>query len=173
MQDNYSQFLNTYITESFELLSNMEELLLEINEDDPSKDDLNAIFRCAHSIKGGAGAFNLARVTSFTHVLETLLDLYRDDKLKVTKDAIGVLLKSVDILNGLITSAKNNETVSSDVGIEVENKLKSFYENQGKNSSNNNVTPNNQPTINKVVESVKSDVNKQYLIKFLPNFDLF
>ena len=67
------RFKQSYITESLELLAEMEERLLELDPEAADNEQLNAIFRCAHSIKGGSGAFGLTYITNFTHVLEALL----------------------------------------------------------------------------------------------------
>jgi two-component system chemotaxis sensor kinase CheA len=77
MTIDMSQFFQVFFDETEELLAEMEKLLLEIDVAAPDSEDLNAIFRAAHSIKGGAATFGITDLTEVTHVLETLLDKLR------------------------------------------------------------------------------------------------
>ena len=67
MTIDMSQFYQVFFEESAELLGEMERLLLQLDVEAPGKDDLNAIFRTAHSIKGGAGTFGFNEITETTH----------------------------------------------------------------------------------------------------------
>ena len=69
MTIDMSQFFQVFFDETEELLAEMEKLLLAIDISSPDEEDLNAIFRAAHSIKGGAGTFGLTDLTDVTHVL--------------------------------------------------------------------------------------------------------
>ena len=69
-----SAALATFFEESQELLAQMEAILLRAEGDDLAADDMNALFRCAHTIKGSAGMFGLDPVVHFTHDVESLLD---------------------------------------------------------------------------------------------------
>ena len=98
MTIDMSQFYEVFFEESAELLGEMERLLLELDVGAPSKDDLNAIFRTAHSIKGGAGTFGFTEITETTHILESLLDKLRTDKLTLRSEMVDVFLKACDVL---------------------------------------------------------------------------
>ena len=111
MSDEFAQFKQTYITECHELLGDMEELLLGLDVSQPEDDTLHAIFRCAHSIKGGAGAFGLDRIVSFTHVAEFLLDSLREHQVALTDELVDALLRSVDVMNKLVQAAENDREV--------------------------------------------------------------
>ena len=71
-----------------------------------NSESLNAIFRCAHSIKGGSGAFGFDYITNFTHALEALLDAMREGKVPPTREAVDTLLKSVDVVTEMVEAAK-------------------------------------------------------------------
>lgn len=105
------QFRQTYLTECHELLAEMEQRLLALDVERADSEALNAIFRCAHSIKGGAGAFGFERVTRFTHVLETLLDAMREQHVAVSRDAVEALLQSVDVVATLLRVEDAGETL--------------------------------------------------------------
>lgn len=93
-----SQFYQVFFEEAGENLDRMEQLLLELDIEAADDEELNAIFRCAHSIKGGAATFGFADVAELTHQMETLLDKLRRHELKATSPMVDVLLQSGDAL---------------------------------------------------------------------------
>jgi two-component system chemotaxis sensor kinase CheA len=98
MTIDMSQFYQVFFEESAELLEEMERLLLELDVSDPGKDELNAIFRTAHSIKGGSATFGFNEITETTHILESLLDKLRNDELRLRIEMVDVFLKAVDVI---------------------------------------------------------------------------
>lgn len=121
------QFLEVFFTESAELLVEMEQLLSEIDQleegEAVDKDVLNAVFRCAHSIKGGAGAFGFEALTGFTHELETLLDKLRDGLLAITPPIVLTLLRSVDVMAQMLECLKAGDAIKEGFGDEVKQQL--------------------------------------------------
>ncbi len=99
-----SQFTQAFFVEAIELLAEMEQLLLELNVDSPDSEQLNAIFRAAHSIKGGAATFGFTGLTSTTHLLETLLDRARHGQLQLSGPMIDAFLETKDALQEQITA---------------------------------------------------------------------
>ncbi|MCX7900963.1 MAG: chemotaxis protein CheW [Burkholderiaceae bacterium] len=93
-----SQFHSVFFEEAGENLANMEALLLALDPAQASAGDLNAIFRVAHSIKGGAATFGFADVAELTHELETLLDRLRRNELKMRHEIVDALLAAADTL---------------------------------------------------------------------------
>lgn len=102
-----SEFYQTFFEEASEHLATMESLLLGMNIEAPDLDDLNAIFRSAHSIKGGSGMFGFSEMTEVTHILETLLDRLRKKELRLTEMMVDVFLQAADILKGQIENRQN------------------------------------------------------------------
>ncbi|MBI5910508.1 MAG: chemotaxis protein CheW [Betaproteobacteria bacterium] len=98
MTIDMSQFYQVFFEESAELLEEMERLLLELDVAEPGKDALNAIFRTAHSIKGGSATFGFNEITETTHILESLLDKLRKDELRLRVEMVDVFLKAVDVI---------------------------------------------------------------------------
>lgn len=96
-----------FFEESFEGLDALESGLLSLDAGDRDPETLNAIFRAAHSIKGGAGTFGFNDVANVTHALETLLDLLREGKREITPELITTLLESVDGLRDLLSIARD------------------------------------------------------------------
>jgi len=113
MTIDMSQFYQVFFEESAELLGEMERLLLELDVDAPGKDELNAIFRTAHSIKGGAGTFGFNEITETTHILESLLDKLRNDQLRLKSEMVDVFLKAVDVLKMQLAGRQSGSEVDA------------------------------------------------------------
>ena len=97
-----SQFYQVFFEEAGENLDNMEQLLLNVDLAAADDEELNAIFRCAHSIKGGAATFGFGDVAELTHQMETLLDKLRRHELVPTSPMVDVLLQSGDALRAML-----------------------------------------------------------------------
>jgi two-component system, chemotaxis family, sensor kinase CheA len=93
-----SQFYQVFFEEATENLDRMEQQLLNIDITLASDEDLNSIFRCAHSVKGGAATFGFSDVAELTHQMETLLDKLRRHELDATVAMVDVLLQAGDAL---------------------------------------------------------------------------
>ena len=106
MSIDLSQFIPTFLEESFEGLEVMESGLLNLDTEDA--ETINAIFRAAHSIKGGAGTFGFSHITDFTHVVETLMDELRAERRPFTESLQNLLLSSVDCIRLLLEAARDN-----------------------------------------------------------------
>ena len=109
-----AQFHQVFFEESLEGLHVMERGLLNMDPGTTDLEEINSIFRAAHSIKGGSGTFGFYDVSSFTHVMETLLDEMRDGKRQKTAVAVDVLLASVDVLRDMLNAARDGGVVDAD-----------------------------------------------------------
>jgi len=98
MSIDISQFYQVFFEESAEHLAEMERLLLELDVEAPGDEELNAIFRAAHSIKGGSGTFGFTDMTEVTHVLENLLDRLRKGEMAPRIEMIDAFLEAADVL---------------------------------------------------------------------------
>ncbi len=97
-----TQFYQIFFEEAGENLEQMEHQLLNLDLDTVDDEELNAIFRCAHSIKGGAATFGFEDVAELTHQMESLLDKLRRHELTPTMPMVDVLLEASDALKGLL-----------------------------------------------------------------------
>jgi len=111
MTIDMAQFHQVFFDESFEGLDIMESGLLEMDPGSADPEQINSIFRAAHSIKGGSGTFGFTNIADFTHVMETLLDEMRDGRRQVTAEAVNVLLASVDVLREMLTATSEDAEV--------------------------------------------------------------
>ena len=97
-----SQFYQIFFEEAGENLDLMERMLLNLNLETADDEELNGIFRCAHSVKGGAATFGFSDVAELTHQMESLLDRLRRHELQPNSAMVDVLLESADASRGLL-----------------------------------------------------------------------
>ncbi|WP_334190787.1 chemotaxis protein CheA [Noviherbaspirillum sp.] len=126
MTIDMSQFFQVFFDETEELLAEMEKLLLAIDVQSPDEEDLNAIFRAAHSIKGGAGTFGLNDLTEVTHVLESLLDKIRKGEMALTAEHVDAFLVAKDILKMQLDGHRLQTPVDQDAVADVRMTLQSL-----------------------------------------------
>jgi two-component system chemotaxis sensor kinase CheA len=114
MSIDISQFYKVFFDEAEELLAEKERLLLGVDIGAPDPEDLNAIFRTAHSIKGGASTFGLNDMTEVTHVLESLLDRIRKGEMALTSGHVDAFLAAKDILKMQLDGHRNGAPVDQE-----------------------------------------------------------
>ena len=110
--DNFdlSQFYQIFFEEAGENLDLMEQMLLNMDLVTANDEDLNGIFRCAHSVKGGAATFGFSDVAELTHQMESLLDKLRRHELDPNSAMVDVLLESADISRILLARHQTSDT---------------------------------------------------------------
>lgn len=166
MGGGFEQFRETYITECFELLDEMEEKLLQLDTNAADDEELNAIFRCAHSIKGGAGAFGFDNIASFTHILEALLDKMREHVVPISAEVVDALLRARDVVYQMVISAQEGAPLPADYGADIAAELDAF-----------NPSGTGSLTASSLAETALSgdstdDVPGGYHIQFSPHRDM-
>ena len=124
MSIDISQFFQVFFDEAEELLAEMERLLLGVNVESPDPEDLNAVFRTAHSVKGGASTFGLNDMSEVTHVLESLLDRIRKGEMALTGAHVDAFLGAKDILKMQLDGHRNGAAVDQEAVANVRMMLK-------------------------------------------------
>ena len=114
MSIDIEQFHGVFFDESDEHLDDMEQLLMNLDVESPDPEELNSIFRAAHSIKGGSGIFGFDALMNLTHVMEKLLDKARNNELSVTADIVNVLLETLDVLKDTLNAYRDETPVPED-----------------------------------------------------------
>lgn len=109
MSMDISDFYQTFFDEADELLADMEQHLLDLVPSDPDTEQMNAIFRAAHSIKGGAGTFGFSVLQETTHLMENLLDDARRGELPLNTDIINLFLETKDIMQEQLDAYKSSQ----------------------------------------------------------------
>jgi len=159
MSVDLSQFIPSFLEESFEGLELMESGLLNLQPGD--NETIHSIFRAAHSIKGGAGTFGFDSVTEFTHLVETLLDEMRDGRREITSKDTEILLESVDCMRLLIEAARDEADYDKDKVAQTSTRLSETLGNEKISADS--------------TESIKSEgkaAGSGYHIKFVPEHSL-
>ena len=128
MTIDMSQFYEVFFDEAEELLAEAERLLLGIDIGDPDTEELNAIFRAAHSIKGGAATFGFMDMTEITHVLENLLDKIRKNEMALTAEHVDAFLAAKDVLKMEVDGHRLATDVDQEQVADVKMMLKSLSE---------------------------------------------
>jgi len=114
MTIDMSQFYQVFFEETAEHLADMESLLLALDVASPDDEQLNAIFRAAHSIKGSAGTFGFTDLADVTHILENLLDRIRKHELALRNDMVDAFLAAGDTLKAMLAAHQGGAPVAAD-----------------------------------------------------------
>jgi two-component system chemotaxis sensor kinase CheA len=168
MTIDMEQFHQVFFEESFEGLDVMETGLLNLSPGTADMEDINTIFRAAHSIKGGSGTFGFMDVAAFTHVMETLLDEMRDGRRQVEQRGVNVLLGSVDCLREMLAAIQSG----SDVDEESVGKHQKELEVELNGGSAEGSTEPEQVTTTGAEPSLSSSIKPGWHIIFCPHAHL-
>ena len=109
MSMDISDFYQTFFDEADELLADMEQHLLVLQPEAPDAEQLNAIFRAAHSIEGGAGTFGFSVLQETTHLMENLLDEARRGEMQLNTDIINLFLETKDFMQEQLDAYKQSQ----------------------------------------------------------------
>ncbi|HEY6530441.1 MAG TPA: chemotaxis protein CheA, partial [Cellvibrionaceae bacterium] len=183
MAIDLSQFRQVFIEESFEGLDSMEAALMALDINAIDSEIINAIFRAAHSIKGGGATFGFSAIVGFTHVLETLLDQVRGGKRSLDAESVNLLLKSVDALRemlALLQLEQNSYTQSAldlkaqfeallDISV-VEEAATEFYLKPAASVTTEKTAKKKSP---RSLASDNAEVFNSWIIEFAPHIGLF
>ncbi|EMY68868.1 chemotaxis protein CheA [Leptospira vanthielii] len=179
-----TEVIDAYLVESDEFLRDMEAILLRTEVSSPTDEDLNAIFRAVHTIKGTAGMFGFESTVKFTHVVENLLDRLRAHEIPFQQELTEILLKAKDHLSYLVNEETKGKIPESKIthGNSILELMKPFqsidadisvkngsHKEIEKTTQNNTVTGSNALTS----KTNTNDVIPGYLISFRPNRNVF
>lgn len=108
-----AEALPAFISEAQEQIEGIELLLLQLEDDPSDRNVLDALFRCAHTVKGSAGIFGLDRVVAFTHHVESLLDRMREGEVMLTPQLSTLLLQCNDQIRLLVEAGTEHSTTDT------------------------------------------------------------
>lgn len=162
------QLRKMFYEECRENLNVLEEILLNLQVDQVDDESINTIFRAAHSIKGGAGTFNLLDISEFTHSVEAYLDLVRNHQRHLTAQTVDLLLKSGDCIHNMLEGHELGSEVNTELKQQVTQDLVALLDEPA--SSTDEVTASNaEPS-----DAVETDASEQpWLIHFVPHQEMF
>lgn len=170
MSADLEQFYQIFFEEASELLAEMETRLLGLDVQSPELEDLNAIFRVAHSIKGGAGTFGFTDMTEMTHMLESLLDKLRKGELALRSEMVDAFLQAGDVLKQQLKGHSGEGQVNLDEARVASQKLKELMTATAAQTPLSAIPTSGEPPVPPVessaVETVSSAVPATYRIHF-------
>ncbi|MEL6476599.1 MAG: chemotaxis protein CheA [Pseudomonadota bacterium] len=105
--DEDEDYQALFFAECVELLSELQEQLDRLVDDEDDPEIVNAAFRAVHSVKGGAAAFGFDDLIGFAHIFETVMDKIRNDVLQATPEVTSLLVRSGDVLMELVEHARD------------------------------------------------------------------
>ena len=114
--DEFQEILQDFLVESFELIEQLDQDLVELEATPEDLELLNGIFRVAHTVKGASSFLNFDVLTHLTHHMEDVLNKARHGELVITPDIMDVVLESIDLMKALLNTIRDT---SSDAGIDV------------------------------------------------------
>ena len=159
------QFRDKFAEEANDLINELEKSLLELENNPDNPDIVQKIFRVMHSLKGGSAMFGFNKMDKFTHYLENIYDLIRNDKLLINNDILDITLASVDHLRNLTKEKDDSETQN-----QAQHELLLF---KIKEIINENVAQAGESTVIQNIDTRQNKEQATYYISFIPNADMF
>ncbi len=155
MSIDISQFHQVFFEESLEGLDGMEQGLMNLALDAVDSETINAIFRAAHSIKGGSATFGFSAIATFTHVLETLLDQIRNGQRQITQAHVDLFLQSVDCLRQMLGSYQQQQEPAPGLSANLQSQFEQILSGA-------------EPTAAKAISVQDAQVVSGWNIRFVP-----
>ncbi|NCO01705.1 MAG: hybrid sensor histidine kinase/response regulator [Epsilonproteobacteria bacterium] len=114
--DEFQEILQDFLVESFELIEQLDQDLVELESRPEDLELLNGIFRVAHTVKGASSFLNFDVLTHLTHHMEDVLNKARHGDLVIDANIMDVILESIDLMKTLLHLIRDT---SSDAGVDV------------------------------------------------------
>ncbi|MDD2279204.1 MAG: chemotaxis protein CheA [Bacteroidales bacterium] len=160
-------FKKKFIEEATDLMDGLERSLLELEENPNDQSIIQQVFRAMHTLKGNSGMFGFDKIDSFTHEMETIYDLIRNDKQQVTREILDLTLAAVDHLKVLLDEESFNEPSVQENHIRLLNKVRAII-NGDKKDEKLHIEKPTQP-----IQSEENDLGNTFYVLFDPVSELF
>lgn len=171
-----NQFNQVFFEECVEHLAEMEQMLVSLPEDGPDEEQLNAIFRAAHSIKGGAGIFGFQDMTVVTHVLESLLDRMRNREIPFSPAMVDLFLEAGDVISMQLAGHRDGAFVRQEAIDQIRSKLQQVIDAGCVASPDKVASSADIPVLEPDEKPDSTDpgsVFQRYELEFTPDQDIF
>nr|WP_221626911.1 chemotaxis protein CheA [Cohnella lubricantis] len=129
-----NQYLSIFIDEAGEHLQSLNENMLKLEQAPEDIGIVQVIFRSAHTLKGMSATMGFEDLASLTHDMENVLDLVRNEKLKMNSTIFDTIFQCLDSLEGMVQDVVNGGTGKADVSALVE-QLKAIVRGEAPGSS--------------------------------------
>ncbi len=114
--DEFDEILQDFLIESFELIEQLDQDLVELETRPEDLELLNRIFRVAHTVKGASSFLNFDILTHLTHHMENVLNMARHGDLILDSDIMDVILESIDLMKAILENIRDK---GNDQGVDV------------------------------------------------------
>ncbi|MDI9543175.1 MAG: chemotaxis protein CheA [Pseudomonadota bacterium] len=158
-----------YREEAFELLSDLEDALIELEQQPGDLDTVNRIFRAMHTIKGSGAMFGFDEIATFTHTIETVYDLIREGKLSVDEDLISLTLRSCDQIKAMLSASEGEGQADDALTLEISSAFKRLIPAEPDDAAQNarcGISEGGEEDIDEKAEAT-------FRIRFRPHRELF
>ncbi|MCR4938845.1 MAG: chemotaxis protein CheA [Treponemataceae bacterium] len=113
MSENLDKIAEVFLSEANDLLDKLEEYLLELEQNPDDMENISAVFRSMHTIKGSAGMFGFDAISRFTHEAETTFDEVRNGRVAVSSELITLTLQARDHIREMLDN-KDNPSIAAE-----------------------------------------------------------
>ncbi|WP_031385692.1 chemotaxis protein CheA [Desulfonatronum thiodismutans] len=170
-EEQMEQARKAYLDEARELLGDLEDALLELESSPEDHELINRVFRSMHTIKGSGAMFGFDDIAMFTHELETVFDLVRNDELRVTSELLDLTLKSRDLILEMLHQDGCHASACQSESERIVTRLRGFLEQAGKRSSGS--TADESAAEATELTGSPAEVSTVYRVRFKPDARIF
>ncbi len=164
------QFKKKFLEEASDLINNLEKALLVLEENPDDKSIIEEVFRIMHSLKGGSSMFGFHKMDAFTHDLETIYDLVRNNQLKISRDILDITLEAVDHLKILLENGDELNSEDLKTHNVLLNRINSFV---AESSEEKKAIVSTQQTVLETNNGTNIDKAPTYYITVKPSQEIF
>jgi len=157
-----------YREEAYELLADLEEALIELEQNPDEKDLVDRVFRAMHTIKGSGAMFGFDDIAGFTHTIETVYDMIREGRIKVTENLISLTLSACDQIKCMLEASKGTAEVDDSITNELLDAFKRLIPGEEED-----IDDDKTPLPDPAESSENNEYEITYRIRFVPHKNLF
>lgn len=158
------ELLKEWFEEAYDLIDGIEQSLLVLESNTSDTEAIDALFRAAHTLKGGSATVQFSEISHFTHTMEDAMDEIRNGAVKVSSGIVDVLLCALDIIKEMVASRARGDVYSDNID-DTLNELKKIAEHAVADSPAEKVTKKVEVT-ETVVEEKEDTVSDGEIFEF-------
>lgn len=109
------ELLKEWFEEAYDLIDGIEQSLLVLESNTSDTEAIDALFRAAHTLKGGSATVQFSEISHFTHTMEDAMDEIRNGAVKVSSGIVDVLLCALDIIKEMVAARARGDVYSDNI----------------------------------------------------------
>jgi len=111
------ELLKDFFSEAQMQVDTLEQNILVLENEGANKDAVDEIFRAAHTLKGGSATVEMMELSSFTHIVEDVLDAIRADQIAIDENVTDVLLSAIDVIKAMLAHRMEGAIYGEDISL--------------------------------------------------------